>query len=39
MKNGENIKQLKAARIDKVTLGSVDITESEAAGAVRREML
>ena len=35
----KDLKQLSAAEINKVTLKSDDISESEAAGAVRREML
>ena len=39
LENEEILKQLRAAEIDKVTLKVGDITESEAARAVRREML
>ena len=39
LKNEEILKQLTAAKINKVTLKSDGKTESESARAVRREML
>ena len=39
MKSGKNLRSLKAADIDKMNLKNDDLSDSEAASAVRRETL